>query len=74
MRDYGGRFDFNLTSEGKAYYRAITARAEFGRDGHPKGVISEEMQWALDVVRDRPEWSLPVLSELGFKEGQNGES
>jgi len=53
MRDYGGRFDFNLTSEGKAYYRAITARAEFGRDGHLKG--GNLGRNAMDVRRgERP--------------------
>lgn len=29
----------------------------------------QEQFWALAVVRDRPEWAISTLNQLGFKEG-----
>jgi transposase len=74
-RDYGGRFDFNLTSEEKSYYSNLHAKgelrriltAEFDEHGRPRDVTPEQMQWALNVVKTRPTWALSTLAEMGFK-------
>lgn len=51
----------------RATLRSILT-AQFDDHGHVKGHTQEEVRWALGVVRAKPEWSIPVLRELGMKE------
>ena len=74
MRNQRGEFTAGMSAEELTWYRRGIAgdrlkrvlTAEFAADGGVRGVTADEMRWAMQVVKTRPDWAIPVLRALGF--------